>query len=147
MLITVPLSRLLDDLYAASAIRTLRDNSHLLDPDRAPALRRFIIAAAAEVAGSLCRILRSVTLPDPDTMPADSGNITFSIDDSAPASPDALASHISAAVTSSALRLIAATEGDTRRAEAFASLARSGLDTIMRLITAPPPAAFRRHYI
>lgn len=147
MLITVPLSRLLDDLYAASAIRTLRDNSHLLDPDRALALRRFIIAAAAEVAGSLCRILISVTLPDPDTMPADSGDITFSIDDSAPASPDALASHISAAVTSSALRLIAATEGDTRRAEAFASLARSGLDTIMRLITAPPPAAFRRHYI
>ena len=146
MLITIPVSRLLDDLYAASAIRTLRDSSPLLDPDRAPALRRFIIAAAAEVAGSLCRLLTSVSLPDPDTIPADSGDITFTIDDSAPASPDALASHISAAVTSSALRLIAATEGDTRRAQAFDALARSGVDTVVRLITAPPPAAFRRYY-
>lgn len=141
MKISLPVGRLLDDLYADSAIKAHSSlsgtPSSALSPDRRQALRRFIIVAAAEVAGALARHLLSFSPPDPDGE-SDDDLIEFEIDDSTAAAPDALTHHLSSALTLAALRFVALSSGDYRRADAYASCLSAAVDNLAQCISAPP---------
>lgn len=141
MKIALPVGRLLDDLYADSAIKahsSLPSTSRsVLSPDRRQALRRFIIVAAAEVAGSLARYLLSFSPPDPDGE-SDDDPIEFEIDDSTAAVPDALQCHLSSALTLSALRFVALSSGDFQRADAYASRLAAAVANLADCISSPP---------
>ena len=141
MKISLPVGRLLDDLYADSALKAHSSlssgSAYALSPDRRPALRRFIIVAAAEVAGTLARHLLAFSPPDPDGE-SDDDTIDFEIDDSSAAAPEALQYHLSSAMTLSALRYLALSTSDYRRADAYSACFSVATATLAECISAPP---------
>ena len=139
MKISLPVGRLLDDLYADSALKShsMPSRPVAVTPDRRRALRRFIIVAAAEVAGALARHLLSFTPPDPDGED-DNDTIDFEIDGSSCAVPEAIMHHLSAALTLAALRYVALSTGDYPRAEAYAACLAEATGALSECIAAPP---------
>ena len=150
MKITLTVASLLDDLYADSALRAFSSLSSLsslssqsplalLTPDRRAALRRFIVIAAAYVAGALARRLLSFEVPAPDG-DSDDDIILFEVDDSLSLVPEAMRHHLTSAMTFAVLRLVALSVGDYRRAEGFQTCQDKALEAFD-----PPPASLRLH--
>jgi len=139
MQITVSLSRLLDDMYADSAIAAILgrrnpDNTvPLLTPGHCHALKRVAMNAAASVALTLAPRLKDFSMPEfvrPSDANPSSDDITFTVDDSTRASPEALKIHFANAITFECLRFIAISAGDLRKADAYAQCVSDSADTI-----------------
>lgn len=141
MKISIPISHFIDDILAHSAIKALSSpqSANILSPDNSPALRRFIVVAAADIAGLLARRLVSFVPPDPDgDNPLDP--IVFEFDDPPTVSSEALSHHISSAVSLSALRLIAIASGDNTRADAYLRCRSDSVARLADILDPPAPS-------
>lgn len=130
MKITLLPSSLLDDILADSALNAIiNQNSALLTADHRPALLRVATSAAATVAGELAGTLTDYHVTDSE--------ITIEADDT-DAHPEAVQFHFATAVSFAALRLVAITIGDYRRADAYKACLADTLATLRTILTSPP---------
>lgn len=141
MEITLSVRQVLDDILADSALNAIfNKNSTLLTPDQRPALERTISAAATTVAAEAAGRLTRFALDDA------SGTITF-ITKETDANPEALQFHLQSAISFAALKLVAISIGDHRRAQCYLACQNDTLATLLTVLDPlPRRMRFTPHY-
>lgn len=99
MKITVLVSRVIDDLLAASALASLSSHSAVLSDDHRPALCRLVMSAAADVAAALAPRILDVRIAG--------DSVCFEISDDTLASAETLGFYFASALSFASFRLLA----------------------------------------
>lgn len=141
----IPISRILDDIYAESALSAIltrsSDKPSVLSPDNSEALKRIIVVAATQVAAELIKHLKSVRFPEsPDSDP----QLEFEFNAPKSLATEALAEHLTSALIFKTMSLVALQGCDYRKADAYSVYGDCYIKAICSCLYSP--TSIKPHY-